>query len=334
MAILPEAARAWAEQQGSAEALQRAVAEHLLAPDPPPVGYGRGEEYPEDVVVALLEDEGLADSARQAVVDGWDEACKEVGALLYSPLDEARREELRRPFTRVFRVPALTGHPALGRRVRSALLPALGEDSLLTARQIQQVVMAAMAYPDRVARGTWHDALRQRPEVAAYAFRMLLDLDKDRPDQIAEHFLELLRKQFVEHEDLDCGFLAASVPRALGTDKPLRKALSAFRHKYPDQCAGLRADLRANPCWPRVVATAPFDSKPIEPDRQGPGGRDGLPSRRQHWEPNSRAGGPSKTPDRAGRTEGYEPNERLTNRPLGPQQGDPFDERLWWDKVA
>ena len=54
--ILPQLAREWAQKQRSPGDLRTAVMERLLGSDPPPIGYGRVDEFPEDVVVAILQD--------------------------------------------------------------------------------------------------------------------------------------------------------------------------------------------------------------------------------------------------------------------------------------
>ena len=133
MAILPEQARAWADRQGSQQDLQKAICERLLADDPLPVGHGRLEEFPEDVVIALLQDENLDRDQLRAVVLGWRDAHHEVQSVFADPEfepDQQKRAALAKTFTRVFRVAEATGHKQLRYQVLAALRAAIAEDHI------------------------------------------------------------------------------------------------------------------------------------------------------------------------------------------------------------
>ena len=254
MAILPEHARQWASRLAPDE-LARQIYDRLLAPTPVPVGHGKVEEFPEDVVIALLQDEAVTQEQHRAVARGWTQARYAVQVVLEPPElepDCEKRQSLQEPFTRVFRVAELTGHPLLRSGVRSALPLVVATPSYATARQVQQVVAAAIAYPDEVDRETWARALHTREEIVAFAFRMLLVLDRRDESRIAEHFACVLEKQFVERWNLDAWFLGEFI-RTAGMTDSIRRGVEQFLAKHPDKWADVLLNRNGNPCWPDDV---------------------------------------------------------------------------------
>jgi hypothetical protein len=260
MGIPPERVRAWAERQGSAENLQRAVAERFLADNSMPVGNSRIEEFPEDVVLALLQDKSLPKSLIGAAADGWRDARWKVQAVLDDPQrqpDEVKRAALAKAFTRVFRVAEISAHNLLRDDVISALRPAL-YGTHLTQRQVQQVVAAATRFADELDRKTWEKLLQPlpagKPEVVTYAFRVLLQLDKDSSFKLAEHFTNVLERQLVDEWPIDCGILAGLLEKT-GKSDAIRLGTIQFLGEHPDSRPAI-LERHSDPCWAVIVAVA------------------------------------------------------------------------------
>ncbi len=254
MAILPEHARQWASRFTPDE-LAGQVHDRLLASTPVPLGHGKVEEFPEDVVIALLQDKAIAGEWRKAVARGWTQARYAVQVVLEPPElepDDEKRQSLQEPFTRVFRVAELTSHPLLRNGVRSALPLVVATPSYATVRQVQQVVAAAIAYPDEVDRETWIRALHTREEIAAFAFRMLLVIDRHAASKITDHFTCLLERQFVDGWNLDVWFLGEYV-RTAGMMEAIRQGIERFLTKHPEKWADVLLNCNGNPCWPNDV---------------------------------------------------------------------------------
>lgn len=254
MAILLQAAREWAEQQGPPEDLRTAARERLLRADVPAIGYGRMDEFPEDVLIALLTDVDLAELSQKGVASGWNAALSEVQRLLRDPLlSPQEAEELQRPFARVFRVAELSGHPLLRDGVRSVLPMVLSETRRASALQAQQVVAAALAYePDEADRTEWERALRKHPEVAGFAFRTLLTLG-GQPRRISNYFEEIVQRQFQDGWGLDTWFLAEYVVSACGAE-PIVDALARIAQRNRKLWERIKTESEGNPCWSEETA--------------------------------------------------------------------------------
>jgi len=254
MPVSTEVARDWAEQAGSAKALRVAVRDRLLAKSPMPLAGGKGDEYPEDVICALLQDEELPEERKVAVASGWNAALGEVERLLRDPGLEyvpSEREALAEPFERVFRVAEMTGHPLLESGVmRSALPLAVDPETRASTLQVQQVVAAARAFPARSAdREVWLEAMRGNPDIAGYAFLALLDLDEEEPGRVVAHVLELMARRYLDGWDLDVWYLTEFVRARLGPG-PIETAMLLFSRRYPEVWLEASLNSQDDPCWP------------------------------------------------------------------------------------
>lgn len=232
--LMPQHAIMWARKQHD---LILSIKRHLLHYDGP-IGNSRIDEFPEDVVNVLLDHDKLLDEERQKVLYGWHDAYNEI------MLDPSASFM---PFISVFRA-TKTRHPYFIRPVRRAFDKALEIPGVFNKKKIQEIAQAA-SLNGVCSCSDWKFAARHKPEIAAIAFMSVLETGGD--TDVIECFTDLLVKQFVEKEEINCGFLAAYC-RTTRAQDAIRTAIVRFRVKWHAHYHLLLKDISLNKCWDSI----------------------------------------------------------------------------------
>ncbi len=229
-----------------------------------PIGHGKLDEFPEDVVVALLQnDSDIPYQQRRLIYAGVRDAFSEVdnlvrkASVLNTQSDTSNNVcytgintfLFSTQFTRVCRVAELTGNNVCYTGINTFLLCATTYvDPPFTPRQMQQVVSAAMRY-SFIDRKIWFILLKQE-EVASLVFRKLIDIDEA---NIHDYFNFLLKKQFIDDWKIDVWFLAEYLRKA-NKIPVIWTGICKFVGEYgKDMWTKIKNNEENNPCWPEDV---------------------------------------------------------------------------------
>lgn len=195
----------------------------LLGEDTIPVGGGYLEEPSEDLVIQLLGSDDLQRETYAAVIAGCCDVYGELLRWLAVPVPRDASFGGEEIAIRLCRVVDVAAPEALRPQADAFLELALGTADL-SAPVLPAAVRASMAYGCTASHVPMWERLLQRPEVAAYAFSALLQIDPH-AKRIEEGLVTLWRKQLCEGWNVDTAFLMRQAARARQSESTIGRVL-------------------------------------------------------------------------------------------------------------
>lgn len=199
------------------------TAHRILGEDTMPVGGGYFDEASEDLVIQLLRNDELPEDVRSAVVSGCCDVYAQLLAWLAAPgmrQNGLGREEVA---TRLCSVVDVAAPQELRGRADALLNLALSAAELPSSL-LSAAVRATMAYAHTRSHIPLWEEVIQSPEVAAYAFNALLEIDPH-ADRIEQALVTLWQKQLREDWRVDTAFLMRRAARARGSETIIARVL-------------------------------------------------------------------------------------------------------------
>jgi len=192
----------WALKFPTHDALSLAIAQRLFDVHANTENIGhREDEMPEDVVIALLDND--IPLVKHAVAKGWVLALEEAECQIQGAHNDIL--SLNKAFRRIFSVAELTGCSLIRYDVWKWF--ARIEDNIPDLWNWQQnVAAAALSFPIRENHLSLWLQLLDNAEVASYAFRAILKANLSN-EAIATHLFTLFKRQYQEGWKIDCWFL-------------------------------------------------------------------------------------------------------------------------------
>ena len=196
--------------------LRELTRQRLRGQDVTPVGSGYAAEPSEDLIIQLLKVSDLPPERRAAIIAGCKDVYKRLFAWLISP-EEADKEAtaLGEVTIRLSRVVDVAAPDELRRQTDSLLR--LCSDPAVASDVRAAAVRAAMSFQQTADHAPLWEELLESPDVAAYAFSALLNIDPHAP-RIERTLRKLWQRQFEENWPVDTPFLARRAARARGSE--------------------------------------------------------------------------------------------------------------------
>lgn len=205
----------------SEDGLQALVRGRLQGTSTAPIGHGYFDEPSEDFVVALLRIDTLDSDVREAVIAG----CKEVYVELLRGLSQTpvADAQLVGMLARWCRVIDVAGPDELRAETASLQAMVFGKDTLPRAARTA-VVRAAITFAQRGSDAIHWTQLLKQPDVAAYAFNALLQIQPSGWDA-GDTLVEFWRRSVKDGWTIDVPFLMRRTAKAQGSDDVIRYVL-------------------------------------------------------------------------------------------------------------
>ena len=202
----------------------------LLGIDSTPFGSGHSSEPTEDIVIQLLCDPKPEEDTRKAVIMG----CKDVYASLLAWLVSTDFEENAATWQdiviRISRVVDVAAPLELMGHASSVLAFTLVVVSDKMPEVLGAAVRACMAYKNKSMLAMWKSIIDEHPDVAAYAFNALLNIEPNSPE-VDQYLTTLWKRQVVDKWPVDTAFLMRRCARLRGEEDLVYRIMLSLEHK-------------------------------------------------------------------------------------------------------
>jgi hypothetical protein len=201
----------------------------LLGTDSTPFGSGHSFEPSEDLVIQLLSDPTPDADVRKAVVEGCADVYAKLLGWLASPKHEERISYWQDVSIRISRVVDVTAPVELMGHANSVLELALQNGEKMS-ELLGAAIRACMGYKSMSMLAMWKGIIDKYPDVAAYAFNALLDIEPG-SREIEEHLEALWQKELLDGWPVDTKFLARRAARVSGNETLIYSVLLKLMNK-------------------------------------------------------------------------------------------------------
>ncbi len=213
----------------SANELRDLTVQRLLGQDTTPVERARADEPSEDLVIALLQIDGLAGETRAAVIQGLREVHLQLYTWLVAQESRDPKLDAERLAVRYCRTIDVASPTEMFPDVSSLLRLVLDLPGVSTVVQ-KAVVRAALGYPQREAHvELWNDALTVQ-DLAPYALSALLQINPRAP-RIQDALIQLFRRKYCDDWPVNAAGLLGRANRARGDEVLVSRVLSALKRE-------------------------------------------------------------------------------------------------------
>lgn len=201
----------------------------LLGTDSTPFASGHSFEPSEDLVIQLLSDPTPGADVRKAVLEGCADVYAKLLGWLASPKHEERISYWQDVSIRISRVVDVTAPVELMGHANSILELALQKGEKMS-ELLGAAVRACMGYKNKSMLAMWKGIIDKYPNVAAYAFNALLEIEPG-SIEIGEYLRILGQREVVDGWPVDAAFLMRRAARVSGNESLIYSVLLKLRNE-------------------------------------------------------------------------------------------------------